>query len=224
MSGSSDLLMQSMQSNIDSGAYQGPNAGQALATGLTNAGAILQGQAAPASPVYKAPAGQASPSQDQHPLAAMQASQATLQAPPVPPPPAPPPDAPSSGGGMTPQLSGMMGGMAASGGDAMSDKNLKKNIKKTIAKDIESFVQSLTPKSYDYKDKQDGTHTEGGLMAQDLQKSKIGASTVVKTPRGLAVDTVKLTPILAAVMSHKVKELEAKIDSALSTKFKKGKK
>ena len=126
----------------------------------------------------------------------------------------------NSSSGTSSGLSSMMSGMAM--GAIMSDQNVKTNITKTSVPDINQFVKSLqTPKSYDYKDKRDGTHTEGGLMAQDLQKSKIGASTVIKTPRGLAVDTNKLTPILATIMSHKIKELEDKIDSALHTKFRK---
>ena len=101
-----------------------------------------------------------------------------------------------------------------------SDESLKTNIKETSLPDIDQFIKSLTAKSFDYKDGKDGSHTEGGLMAQDLQKSKIGSSVVVKGPRGLAVDSAKLSPIVAAVMSQKVRSLEEKIDRALSKRFK----
>ena len=75
-------------------------------------------------------------------------------------------------------------------------------------------------KSFDYKDSRDGSHTEGGLLAQDLQKSKIGSSVVVRTPKGLAVDTAKLSPIMASIMSQKMRMLEDKIDRALAKRFK----
>ena len=102
-----------------------------------------------------------------------------------------------------------------------SDINLKTNIKPTSLPDINEFVKSLPgPSSFDYKDKQNGSHTEGGLMAQDLLKSKIGASTVVKTNKGLAVDVNKLTPIMTSVLTHKIKMLESKIENALMTRFK----
>jgi hypothetical protein len=100
-----------------------------------------------------------------------------------------------------------------------SDVNLKTNISNTPMPEIDQFIKTITAKNFDYKDSRDGSHTEGGLMAQDLQKSKIGRSVVEETPHGLAVNTAKLSPIIASIMSQKVKSLESKIDAALSKKF-----
>jgi hypothetical protein len=113
-----------------------------------------------------------------------------------------------------PQMMPMQPGMV------YSDVNLKKNVSNTSLPDINEFVRTLVPKNFDYKDKENGTYTRGGVLAQDLQKSKIGKSVVVKTTKGLAIDTNKLSPILASVMSAKIANLEQKIDKALNTKFK----
>lgn len=102
----------------------------------------------------------------------------------------------------------------------LSDERLKENIKETSLPDIEQFIMTLTPKSYDYKNPAHGSHTEGGLMAQDLLKSKIGQTVVKQTKDGLMVDTNKLAPIMAAIFSSKINSLESKIDSALKDKFK----
>ncbi len=103
-----------------------------------------------------------------------------------------------------------------------SDKNLKTNISNTSKKDVNKFIKSIAkPKDYDYKDKTNGSQTKGGLMAQDLEKSKIGKSVVINTPKGKAIDTAKLAPILASVFSNKINNLENKLQQALDGKFKK---
>lgn len=105
-----------------------------------------------------------------------------------------------------------------------SDQNLKTNISNTSKSDIKKFMNSISqPKNYDYKDPTNGTHTKGGLMAQDLEKSNIGKSVVINTPKGKAVDTAKLATILASVTAHRFNELEQKMEKALNKKFKKGK-
>jgi hypothetical protein len=105
-----------------------------------------------------------------------------------------------------------------------SDENLKTNIAPTNPDDIEHFLNTLSPKSFDYKDQANGSRTEAGLLAQDLQKSKLGQSVVVKQPNGLAVDTAKLSPLLATVLSYKTQQLENKINDALLGLKQKGKK
>lgn len=106
-----------------------------------------------------------------------------------------------------------------------SDRNLKTNISNTSKSDIKKFMNSISkPKSYDYKDSANGTHTEGGLMAQDLEKSKIGKSVVINTPKGKAVNTAKLAAIMASTTANRLNEFERKLEKALNDKFKKGNK
>jgi Chaperone of endosialidase len=125
---------------------------------------------------------------------------------------------------------GTAGGNAASGaidssaGDTiMSDQRLKTNIKKTMEEDINDFIKTLSPKSFDYKNEQDGSHTEAGMMAQELEKSKIGKSVVKDTPRGKAIDTAKLTPLITSIFGQKLQMLEQKINKSLDDKFKRKK-
>lgn len=140
------------------------------------------------------------------------------QAPPVPQPPIPQP---------APQSMVLQPQQLAQLGQPMvySDRNLKTNISNTSKSDISNFIKSISvPKNYDYKDSANGPHTKGGLMAQDLEKSNIGKSAVINTPKGKAVDTARLMTIMASTTAHKLNEFDRKIEEALNQKFKKGKK
>jgi Chaperone of endosialidase len=153
----------------------------------------------------------------------------------------------SSGGGMMGMPSGMSGMMGGGGGgssagadagaadagadagaadaaaDAFSDKRAKKNIKEVGKDKVDEFLDSITPKSYDFKNPADGKHVAAGMMAQDLQKSQLGSDTVKETTRGKMVDTKKLSMMMAPVFAAKIKSLEDKLDQALSNRFKKAK-
>lgn len=96
--------------------------------------------------------------------------------------------------------------MTESGMVDMSDKRNKKNIKNSS--DIDDFIKNLHPKSFRYKDKSNGTPSKAGIMAQDLEKSKIGKSIVINTPKGKMVDIGKLSTAMAGIFSSKIKSLE----------------
>lgn len=69
-----------------------------------------------------------------------------------------------------------------------SDERLKENIVPASA-DIDDFMKSLDAVSYDYIGREDlpkGRHY--GIMAQDLEKSKVGKTLVINTPKGKMVD------------------------------------
>lgn len=83
-------------------------------------------------------------------------------------------------------LQGAAGAMAGLG-TMFSDKRLKKNIKKGD-EDVKEFLDGLTANTYEYKNQKHGKGEFTSPMAQDLLKSKIGRSMVVKTPEGLAVN------------------------------------
>jgi len=70
-----------------------------------------------------------------------------------------------------------------------SDINLKKNISPGSG-EVESFLDALNSYKYEYKDPS-GSDEAGmflGVMAQDLEKSPMGASFVKDTPKGKMVD------------------------------------
>lgn len=107
------------------------------------------------------------------------------------------------GGGMMAMLPALMA----------SDKNSKKAVK-NASKDVDTFLSALSAKSYKYKDtKKPGTAkgTNYGIIAQDLEKSKVGKSMVQNTPNGKMVDMQKgFGAVLAAQarMNERMVELE----------------
>lgn len=89
----------------------------------------------------------------------------------------------------------IIGGITSMGGSALSalkfsDKNLKTDIK-DAKKDVEKFMAALKSQSYKYKDGQSLGEDDSkryGIMAQDLEKSKVGKSMVKNTEMGKMVD------------------------------------
>ena len=77
---------------------------------------------------------------------------------------------------------------------AFSDKNLKKNVRSAKDKDllssveIDGFLGTLSPKQYNYKDKNHGEGKQVGIMAQDLEKTQLGKQMVENTPEGKQVN------------------------------------
>lgn len=112
------------------------------------------------------------------------------------------------GGGMMSSGAGMM---------AMMSDEKQKSHKQGSDKDIDKMVDSLDPKSYDYKNPNMPGTAPGrqyGVMAQDLEKSKAGASIVHDTPQGKMVDAAHgMTLALAAIghLNDKIKDLETRM-------------
>lgn len=83
------------------------------------------------------------------------------------------------------------GGGGAAGMASMaamfSDKNLKENITEANG-DMRDFLDSLSANKYNYKNPTHGVGEAFSVMAQDLQKTSVGNSMVIKTPEGLMVD------------------------------------
>lgn len=69
----------------------------------------------------------------------------------------------------------------------MSDENVKTGIHPGGG-EIRSFLDSVSPQGYQYKDPSMGQGEHVSVMAQDLEKTPIGQSMVVDTPQGKAVD------------------------------------
>lgn len=109
------------------------------------------------------------------------------------------------------------GGLAGLGYGAFSDKNLKTDIKSGNASEmISEFIEPLDSYSYKYKSesipgKQYGDKRFTSVMAQDLEKSRIGKNMVINTPEGKMIDYSKaVSPALAAIaeLHKRVKRLE----------------
>lgn len=72
----------------------------------------------------------------------------------------------------------------------MSDEDVKKN-KKPAKKEMKDFLDKLSASSYSYKDPDSPGQSEGkkfGVMAQALEKSKVGKSMVKDTDFGKMID------------------------------------
>lgn len=76
--------------------------------------------------------------------------------------------------------------------------------------DLDTFMATLQPYKYKYKDKKMGEGDHRGVMAQDLAKTPTGAAIVVPTPDGLAIDTGKGFGVLAAAIGRLNKKVEEK--------------
>jgi len=62
-----------------------------------------------------------------------------------------------------------------------SDKRVKKNIRVADSA-IDDMLDKLVPSSWDYKDDRMGKGRRTGVMAQDLEKSKVGDKIVYDVP------------------------------------------
>ena len=105
---------------------------------------------------------------------------------------------------------GLLGGIV--GAAAKSDKRAKTNIRDG-GRAADEFLRQLKAHTYDYKDPKDGPGTQLGIMAQDLEKSKLGKAAVIDTPQGKMVHGARLATQLAAALARvndRVKELEGK--------------
>jgi hypothetical protein len=96
-----------------------------------------------------------------------------------------------------------IGNMAA----AKSDENAKMNIE-SASEDLKKFAQSLKGYNFNYKNPSDGVGDQTGVMAQDLEKSKVGSQAVMDTPDGKMVDYAKLMPAMLATIAEQEKRIK----------------
>jgi len=114
------------------------------------------------------------------------------------------------------QRQGILGGLISAGaqvgGAALmhSDKNLKKDIKDG-GRDVDDALSKLSPKHYSYKDPAHGEGARVGIMAQDLERSKLGRVVVFNAPAGKALDVNKALSLSLAAnarLHERVSKLE----------------
>lgn len=88
-------------------------------------------------------------------------------------------------------------------GAMLSDSREKKNVKNIESSDLDEFLAVLKPKSFQYKDPSNGEGRRAGVMAQDVEKSKLGAEIVQSDESGKkSLDTNKLIGAMLAAIKH----------------------
>lgn len=95
----------------------------------------------------------------------------------------------------------VQGGITA-GGMALSDRRLKTDIADGGA-DADAFIKGLKAYRFKYKDaKHGGAGDHLGIMAQDLEATRLGRQAVVETGAGKAVHGARLATSLAAATAR----------------------
>ena len=117
-------------------------------------------------------------------------------------------------------LGGAVGAIGGVSGLFSSDRNLKTDIKKdSLSKGLEAL------KGFSYRYTKDGPayaggRKEAGVMAQDLEKTKL-APAVVDTPQGKMIDTRRLATMNTAINAEhegRLKKIEALLDAMRNAK------
>jgi hypothetical protein len=90
-------------------------------------------------------------------------------------------------------------GMGASA--FFSDKRVKKDIEPISKKDLGEFKKALKPYSFKYKDEKYGEGEWAGVMAQDLEKSKLGRTVVEEKDGVKTINLQKLASLGLAMMA-----------------------
>lgn len=86
----------------------------------------------------------------------------------------------------------------------MSDEREKKDVR-PAGDDLDEFMSSLDPKAFRYKDLSKGGTAPGeqvGVMAQDLEKTKVGRTMVKNTPEGKKIDPMRAISVMLAALAE----------------------
>lgn len=101
------------------------------------------------------------------------------------------------------QFSNMIGQGAGLAALAFSDERLKTNVSVIDPKDIKEFRKNLTPYLFEYISTEHGEGQWAGVMAQDLEKSKLGKLLVVEDKDGnKQIDIKKAVSLLLALQAE----------------------
>lgn len=92
--------------------------------------------------------------------------------------------------------------VGSSGGQMLfSDKRVKKDIESVSKKDLGEFRKALKAYSFNYKDEEMGEGEHIGVMAQDLEKSKLGRTVVEEKDGVKQINLKKLASLSLAMMA-----------------------
>lgn len=83
-----------------------------------------------------------------------------------------------------------------------SDERLKTNITPVLESDIVEFKKAIKPFWFNYKEDAFGQGDWVGVMAQDLEKSKLGKSVVVEIDGKKTIDVKKAVSLMLAIMAE----------------------
>lgn len=101
------------------------------------------------------------------------------------------------------QMSNLIGQGAGIAALAFSDERLKTDVSVIDPKDVKEFKKSLTPYLFEYISNEHGEGQWAGVMAQDLEKSKLGKLIVVEDKDGnKQIDIKKAVSLLLALQSE----------------------
>lgn len=97
------------------------------------------------------------------------------------------------------------GAMEAGAKAFASDERVKQNIKPISKEDIAEFKSVIKPVTYEYKDSAYGEGVFPGIIAQDLEKSKLGKLIVFEDQSGVKkIDLHKAISLLLAIQGEGV--------------------
>ncbi len=98
---------------------------------------------------------------------------------------------------------GQLIGQGVGGAAAFSDMNLKTDINEVSKADLDEMKSHLKAFSFHYKSDEHGVGEWVGVMAQDLQKSKLGRTLVIEDENGLLqLDVRKVMSLFLATMAE----------------------
>ena len=95
-----------------------------------------------------------------------------------------------------------VGVQGASAAAMFSDENVKEKISKLSDSDIDEFLESLAPKKFKYKDPSMGEGKRVGILAQDIENTKVGKNVVKESDEGKQLDINNLIGALVASVAH----------------------
>ena len=112
------------------------------------------------------------------------------------------------------QVAGPWGALAGGIMGAFSDRKLKKKVRsakpRATAKEIDQLLKNLKAYNYEYKNQKYGSGRRLGVMAQDLEKTRLGKKIVIDTPVGKAIDVFKGLGLALATQAHLNKKFKNK--------------
>jgi hypothetical protein len=98
---------------------------------------------------------------------------------------------------------GALSGALSLGALAFSDERLKTNIAPISKQDLSEMKRFLKAYAFNYKSKEHGNGDWVGIMAQDLEKSKLGKTLVVENEQGhKMIDLKKVLSMFLATMAE----------------------
>lgn len=92
-------------------------------------------------------------------------------------------------------------------GGLLSDRRLKADIEDGSAA-AKAVLSTIKPQKYRYQDARHGDGPQLGVMAQDLERSPVGAGMVLEGPDGKVIDPIRAVSALLGIVAHLHAEVE----------------